>query len=721
MVRNSWLGFFMILVVLSSCGTYESHMRKGEKFLAIGEYYDASEEFKTAYRLAPAKEKKKRGTAALKQGNCCYELNYSQRAAAAYGNAMRYGIIDSLTTLHYGQMLLMNGNYKEAEKVFYAALHPEEAEKVQNVKRVKKVKKSSKEEIKDTIVRFGVSQELEQLLNAGLVSAKNAVKWKEEGSEYVVKKMAHFNSRRSDYSPMLYGDESDYIYFTSTRNEAQGDEYSGITGVKNGDIFFCQKDDKGKWTRPAPVEGGLNTENDEGTSAFTPDGSMMYLTQCASDASYPRYAQIMTSSRSDAAWGAPSKLNMSRDTLSSFAHPAISPDGEWLYFVSDMPGGKGGLDIWRVRIGGGLGGVENIGEPVNTPGDEMFPAFRQNGDFYFSSNGHPGMGGQDIYIARLDTTGHFKLEYPGYPLNSQGDDFGMTFEGVYNRGYFSSNRGDGKGWDHIYSFEKNEVVQVLKGWVYEMDGYELPQATVYLVGNDGTNLRITPKSDGSFTEVINPNVDYIMLATCKGYLNHREELRVDTVKESQEYVLQFPLPSIGVPVLIKNIFFDFDKATLRPESAASLDKLVDMLNENPNVTIELGSHTDYYGADQYNDRLSQQRAQSVCDYLIQHGIDSLRLTPKGYGEKVPKTVTKRMAERYEWLKEGNVLTEDFIKALVDKEKEDYCNQINRRTEFKVLKTTYGMFDKDGKLNEKYIPKPKKEDESQTPDDDWLSW
>lgn len=557
-----------------------------------------------------------------------------------------------------------------------------------------------------------------ELAKSGLLSAQTAQEEKNAGSRYIVKKMDVFNSRRADYSPMLFGDEYDQLYFTSTRNEAEGDELSGITGTKAGDIFVSQKDDKGKWGKPEAIVSGLNTEFDEGACCFTPDQSQMYLTQCTTDPNYPRYATIVTSNRSDAAWSKASPLEVTRDTLSSYAHPAISPDGQWLYFTSDMPGGKGGCDIWRVRITtNGLGGVENLGEPINTPGNEMFPTFRPNGDLYFSSDGHKGLGGLDIYIAKVDkNTKKFVLEHPGYPLNSQGDDFGMTFEGPHNRGYFSSNRGDGRGWDHIYSFEKPEIIQTVKGWVYEMDGYELPDALVYMVGSDGTNLKLSVKGDGSFTQVINPNVDYMMLATCKGFLNHKEELRVKPVTESEEYVLQFPLASIRVPVLIDNIFYDFDKYSLRHESTKALDELIKLLNENPNVTIELSAHCDYKGSAEYNKTLSQKRAEAVVNYLIQHGIAKDRLSPVGYGKEKPKTIRKKLTEKYPWLKEGDVLTEEFIKKL-DKDKQEICNQLNRRTEFIVLRTTYGMFDEKGNL--KNPPKAKEPEYNGSGDDGFV--
>ena len=662
-----------VCAAFSSCGA-ERNIKKGEKYLAIGEYHDAADEFKKAYSKTPAKNRDKRGQCAAKMAYCYSRINATQKAIAAYRNVIRYKQDDIYTHLEFARLLLKSGGYKEAEREFEMVL----------------------DSLPDNT-----------LARNGYISAKTAARTKEEGSRYIVKRMDVFNSRRADYSPMLYGDSYEYLYFTSTRNEAEGDELSGITGAKPGDIFFSQKDDKGKWGRPETIESGLNTEYDEGACCFTPDGREMYLTQCSSDPSYPRYATIVTSSRADAAWGKTNKVELTRDTLSSYAHPAISPDGVWLYFTSDMPGGKGGLDIWRVRLtAAGLGGVENLGDPINTPGDEMFPTFRPNGDLYFSSNGHPGLGGLDIFIAKTDKrTNKYVLEHPGFPLNSQADDFGMTFEGPHNRGFFSSNRNDGRGWDHIYSFELPEIVQTVKGWVYEMDGYELPAAQVYMVGSDGTNLRLNVKGDGSFTQVIRPDVDYMFLATCKGFLNHKEELRVDTVEESEEYVLQFPLASIRVPVLIDNIFYDFDKYTLRPESATALDELVNLLNENPNVTIELSAHCDYRGSEQYNITLSQKRAESVVNYLIEHGIASDRLTPAGYGKGKPKIIRKKLTEKYPWLHENDTLTEAFIRNL-DEEKQEICNQMNRRTEFIVLRITYGMFDEEGKL--KNVPEPKKD-------------
>ena len=654
------------LLLLAGCGA-EKNMKKAEKFMAIGEYYDAALQYKQAYSKTPPKERDRRGLIAGKMAVCYRKINSTPKAVAAYRNMVRYNKATVDDRLELGRQLLKNGDYKQAAEQFRVVL----------------------DSMPDNV-----------LARNGLLSAQQAPAWKKQGSRYTVKRMDVFNSRRAEYSPMLSGDQFDQLYFSSTRNDATGDELSGITGTKNGDIFVSQKDDKGKWSKPEVVNGGLNTEADEGASCLSPDQREMYLTQCVTDPSYPRYAQIVKSNRSDAAWGKASSVELTKDTLSCFAHPAVSPDGQWLYFVSDMPGGKGGLDIWRVRItSAGYGGVENLGEPINTPGNEMFPTFRPNGDLYFSSDGHPGMGGLDIFIAHPGKTGRYVLEHPGYPLNSQGDDFGMTFEGVKNRGFFSSNRNDGRGWDHIYSFVNPEIVQSVKGWVYEQEGYELPAAQVYMIGSDGTNLKVGVKSDGSFEKELTPGVEYMFLATCKGFLNHKEELKVVPMNDSHEYVLQFPLASITAPVLIDNIFYDFNKATLRPESQTALDELVKLLNENPNVTIELSSHCDYKGSSAYNKLLAQRRAESVVNYLVDKGIARDRLSPVGYGKEKPKTIRKKLTEKLTWLKEGDVLTEEFIKKL-DPDKQEICNQLNRRTEFIVLRTTYGLLDENGQLKPK---------------------
>lgn len=657
-IKHRIVAFITIICALLvvSCSNDNIAFNKGEQHYALGEYYQASIYFKKAYSRTSPKDKPKRALRAFKMGECYRHINYGQKALAAYQNAVRYKIQDSLALFHLARLQLKAGQYKQAEENLRLYLEKDSGN---------------------------------ELAQSGLLSCELAPQWKASPNLYKVKKEQLFNSRRTDYSPMLLGDESDMLFITSTRNQSKGDEISGITGAKYADMFVARKDENKKWKQVEEIDSEINTDYDEGACCFSPDGKTMYFTRCSSDPDYPRYAEIWESTRSDASWSSPKKCEISKDTLSSYAHPAVSPDGEWLYFVSDMPGGEGGFDIWRTRIvSSGFGGVENMGRPINTSGDEMFPTFKPTGELYFSSDGHPGMGGLDIFKATNDSISGWIVENQQFPLNSSADDFGMTFEGLHNRGFFCSSRNDGKGWEHIYSFEYPEILQTVTGWVYEKDGYELPEGLVYMVGNDGTNEKISVKGDGSFTQVVKPGVDYVFLGTCKGYLNVRQQLRVEPSEESEEYTLQFPLPPINIPVLIDNIFYEFDKATLTPESTESLDKLVVMLNENPNITIELSSHCDYRGNDSYNLPLSQRRAESVVTYLIEKGINSDRLTAVGYGEERPKQVTKKLAETYVFLAEGDTLTEDFILKHNDEEQE-VCNSLNRRTEFKVLRTTYG--------------------------------
>ena len=651
------IGFTALLLIITGCGA-DNYARKAEEYYAIGEYYDAAEEFKKAYSNTPVKEKAKRGERAWKMAECYRRIGYSAKAAGGYQNAVRYKAGGAEATLRLAQMQHWMGKYNDAIKNY-------------------------------TLYLDSVPSSMEA--QVGLEGCRQASVWKKKGSLYSIKKQPILASRRADYSPALYGSEWDQLYFSTTRQQAKGEELSGITGVKMADIFFSQKDDKGKWSKPETIEGEVNTEYEEGACSFSPDGKKMYFTRCTHDPNYPRYAIIMSSNRSDAAWSKPEEVKISNDTLSTFAYPAISPDGKWLYFSSDMPGGQGGMDLWKVSLDDyGYGVPENLGPKINTFGNEVFPSFRANGELYFSSDGHPGMGGLDLFRAEQDSANHWTTTNLGSPMNSAGDDFGMTFEGLHNRGFFSTNRGNGRGWDQIMSFECPEIVQSIKGWVYEKDGYELPEALVYMVGNDGTNLKLSVRSDGSFVQEVKPNVNYVLLGTCKGYLNHKQEISIDTSSVSREHVLQFPLASMTAPVLIRNVFYEFDSADLTDNSTIALDSLALLLTENPGITIELSSHCDYRGRDDYNLRLSQRRAESVVNHLISKGLPAERMIPVGYGESRPKVVTRRIAEQNPFLQVGDTLTEAFILALPEEAQQEVCNALNRRTEFRVMRTTFGL-------------------------------
>lgn len=648
-----------LLLTAVAAGCRTPKLSEADAQFQRGEYYDASVTYKKVYnKLRKKEERPQRGEVAFKIGRCYRLLNMSARASAAFQNALRYEYPDSTTHFMLAQALHADGKYAAALRSY------------------------------DKYLEFCPDDSLAINCAEGCRTAQEI---RARGSRYVVKQAKLFNSRRADFCPMYLGADCDQIYYTSTTEKATGDKKSEITGMKNADVFFSKKNEKGEWERPEPVEGELNTEFDEGIVAFSPDAQTMYLTKARRELNAPTSVEIYTSTRSDAKWSAPVKFEITADTLSTFGHPAVSPDGEYLYFVSDMPGGYGGKDIWRISLKERQGSLVNLGPDINTEGNDDFPYVRSDGSLYFSSDGHPGMGGLDIF--RATAVGdpadlRWKVENMGFPINSAGDDFGITF-GKGEDGFFSSNRGDARGYDHIYSFEYDPVRITIEGLVMDKDEEPVKNAIIRIVGNDGSNQKEVARDDGSFSFALQRGVKYVMLAGAKGYLNQKQEFASDSTMEDANYWVEFILPSISKPSVVENIFYDYDKADLRSESKTALNELIAVLHDNPNVTIEMASHTDRWGSDAYNINLSERRAKSVVDYLVENGISRDRLQPHGYGKSRPKTVTKRIARLYPQFKEGDILTEEFIKTLSE-EDQQAADQINRRTEFSVLSLTYNM-------------------------------
>lgn len=648
--------FLLIVSSLYSCKS--AKLSDAEEKQRIGEYYEAAAIYRKVYTKTSPKKRDLRGYIAYRMAECNRLINNTGKATSAYMNAIRYDYPDSTVYLRMGQMLQKTGRYPEAIKNY------------------------------DIYMENDPSNLL--AIN-GIQGCELAPGWKKNPTRYEVRRMDKFNSRRGEFSPMLAGDKYDQLYFASSRSKDKDAKVSAITGQNNNNLFLVKQDEKGAWLAPVELEDEVNTEYDEGTPSFSPDGNTMYYTYCAQDPEGPRTAEIYISTRSSAKWGKGTRATIVKDSVTALGHPSISPDGKYLYFVSDAVGGFGGKDIFRARVAGNdFGPMENLGEEINTPGDEMFPYVRDSVTLYFASNGHPGMGGLDLFKATQDSTGKWNVENLGAPINSMADDFGITFAGKEERGFFCSNRNDARGYDHIYSFERPTITIFIEGIVNDVDEYPIEDATVRIVGKDGLNVKVPVKKDGTYRVELERDIRYVMMASARGYLNQNYELHTGPEEKNETYIVDFFLSPISKPVVIDNIFYDFDKATLRPESKKALDEMIKMLNDNPNVTIELGAHTDRKGTDQYNERLAQRRAQSVVDYLIAGGIEAARLEAKGYGESVPKTINKKMAKQFDFLKEGDVLTEEFILALPP-EQQEIADQINRRTEFKVLRTNYNLF------------------------------
>lgn len=675
------------MLALNGCGI-KTKIKRADRMYAIGEYYDAAEVYRQVYpRISSKKERELKARIAFNQGEC-YRILNQPRAVNAYQNAVRYHYADSIAYLRWAQCLQYQGKYKEAEKAFtqYLTSYPD-----------------------DYVAR------------GGLYACRQMSEWKKNPGRQQVSLAKELNLKKtSNCAPAFIGEDGDALMFTSNRAASKHTDTkkmqrnSPVTGTQVFKLYSTRRNVNGQWEEITLAEGlygeaeeensesNDSTETKTGTQelgicSFTADGKTMYFTYSQPKAGEDLGAKIYVSQRAGGEWGEASEVKLFADSSITVGHPAINGTGDTLYFSSDAPGGLGGKDLWMAEKEGDewLTPV-NMGASINTACDEMFPCIRHDGTLYFSSNGHPGYGGLDLFqaipTAEKDSNGIpvYELYNMAMPMNSNGDDFGITFEGTTDNGFFSSNRGQKKGLDQIYRFILPEMVFMVEGMVTDNNGDPIGDGTIRLVGNDGTNQKIQTRRDGTYSMKLNKEAKYVMLATSRGYLNERQQLDTYGLTDSKTYKQNFTLAPISKPVTMHNIFYEFGKWDLTPESETGLNQLVKLLNDNPNITIELSAHTDMKGDSIRNQRLSEKRAESVVTYLIKAGIEQERLTPVGYGKYKPVVVDQALNSQYPFMPIGQVLSPDFILTLSD-EQQEICNQVNRRTEFKVLRTTYKLY------------------------------
>ncbi len=678
-----------MLFTLSSC-SIQQRVKRADKKFAIGEYYTAADLYKSCYsRLSTKKDRELKGYVAYKQGEC-YRLINNPRAANCYQSALRckYHLQDSTIFLHAGQALQYQGKYKDAAKSYdlYLEKHPD-----------------------DYVAR------------AGKYACTKIEEWKKESTRYKISEAKAFNQRRtSNFAPMFIGSNTDALMFTSNRQEkAKGGTKkikrpSNVTGQQLFQLYQTRKNAAGEWEDIELAEGLYNPEAEDskqendttgggkqagtaemGVCCFSKDGRTMYFTYSKPINGQDLGAKIYKSERASGEWGEAQEVKLFADSSITVGHPALSNSGDTLYFVSDAEGGEGGKDIWMAEQDGGEWvNAQPLGKGINTSSDEMYPYIHEDGSLYFASNGQPGYGGLDIFKAVRDTavtdSTVWLLYNMGAPFNGAGDDFGITFAGDSQDGFFSSNRNDKKGYDKIYRFWLPEMEFYAEGVVNDEEGNPLSEARLRLVGSDGTNSKVNARRDGTYKIKLKRDVKYVMLATARGHLNAKEQWNTLNLKDSKTYTMNFALSPISRPVKMENVFYEFGRWELTQASEAELQKLVKLLNDNPNITIELSAHTDLVGNESFNQELSQKRAQSCCDYLIRNGIEKERLTPVGYGKSKPVVCDKALNKQYPFIPIDQALDEAFILSL-PADKQEVCNQINRRTEFKVVKTTYKLY------------------------------
>ena len=647
--------------------------------LAFGrkQYTEAADRYKKAYRKV-RRNKDERNRISFQMGECYRLIGLTKRAEPYYKRLLKteYPNTHPELYLYMAETYKMNEKFKDAIEMYEAY-----SQRVPGDPRGP----------------------------LGVETTQQIQEWMENPSKYQLTMLKKINSTKdSDFGATWLNNNYNEIIFTSTRDAATGKEKDGITGQEFADFFTSKQDRKGDWSTPvlADEAENINTQASEGTPFMNSKYTKLYFTRCQNGAHRKNGCQIMVAGKSGGSFSEARPVEIAGvDTLDIVGHPTLSSDELIIYFAAERKGGFGGNDIWvamRDNTTEPFKHPFNLGERINTPGNEVFPFLRYDTTLYFASDGHGGMGGLDIFVSSMDTSGQWgEPRNLKYPINSIGDDFAIVFHPTDERGFISSNRGNSRGLDNIYYFEEPPVLFTFSGTVKDAKTKQYASnAAVRLIGSDGSNIMTRTNEKGYFnfsdsqinknttydiTIQINKNTTYDITIDKDNYFTLTAQQTTIGLEFSKDIVQDFDIEPIPQePIMLPDILYDLGKWDLKPQFEDSLQGLIETLQVNPTITIELASHTDARDTDERNDILSQKRAQSVVDYLIIRGIDPHRLTAKGYGERVPRTIQKDMTVRGYTFKAGTRLTEDFINKLPNNDVREAAHQMNRRTEFRIL-------------------------------------
>jgi len=656
-----------------------------------GEYNKAIPLYKKAYTKIRRKDKKKKPEIAFKIGDCYRRMNFNKDAETWFKRAIMGKYQVPLVYLYYGDMLRYNNNASDAMIQYqeYKKLMPDDPR-----------------------------------ANNALKSLTLFAEQQKKQSKYIIENLKAVNTRDGDFGVSYAKEDYTQIYFTSSRTAAKGDKISGVTGVEFTDLFQSRRDRKGVWSEPTPVDT-INSDYDDGSACFNSNHTTVIFTRCPKVKGAKYGCQLFTAQLQQESWSKPIQITLFQDSTVSVGHPTLSPDELKLYFAADKRDGHG-KDIWVAKRNSKSDAWDapvKLPKPINTQGDEMFPFCRFDTTLYFSSNNMEGLGGLDIYKASLKEDMSWEVTNLGYPMNSPQDDFGIIFESEREAGMFCSSRTGGVGGDDIYMFNVPPVLYTLVGIVKDIEtGKPIQGATIKLEGSNGIINDEMSGNNGEFKFNLKGSTDYLITSTKTNFLKGKTKETTKGLEKNTELkvelLMRYVPPALtdnngnngsntfgnntngnntngggngadtSFTIELENVYYDLNQWIPRKESYVSLDVLVEILKDNPSVTIELRSHTDFRGSDIDNDTLSQKRAQSVVDYLIVKGIDSERLYPRGYGETRPRMVDSETAKKYPFLKIGARLDATYINSMPDTEKKEICHLLNRRTEFMILRWDY---------------------------------
>jgi peptidoglycan-associated lipoprotein len=595
------------VLLLSSCADY--HLRQGNRLFKEYAYSEAIPEYQKALR------KKSSFTAELGIAESNRLMNNTVKAEEGYAKVVESSQAEPIHKFRYAQLLMINGKHAAAKPWLEAYL-----------------KDNPKDEAAEDL----------------LISCDKVDDLKKDSLRYTVE-LSKLNSGESNFSPTVYKDG--VVFTTDRKGKSKSKGISLIPSVYSWtgrpflDMYFSKPDKSGGWSTPEALKGDVNGLYHDGPAAFSGD-TIMYFTRNNYMGRKTKLGtdevvnlKIYESRYRNNTWTQVQEFPFNSDNYST-GHPTLTKDGNTMYFVSDMPGGLGGTDIWMTqKVDGKWTAPVNMGAKVNTPYNEMFPSLFADTLMYFSSQGHTNLGGLDIFTMVKRDGQWTDPENIGYPINTSYDDFGVSMTDSAVGGLFSSNRGSNTMLDNIYTFKLNDLHFTLNGIVVEKPT-QLPLSDVKIelinkATGEVVNNAVT-LMDGKFMFKLDRNTDYIVAANKEGYYKVSEEVSTvgKKVSEDMNMTLKLEMEKIIVnkPIAIENIYYDYDKWDIRPDAAEGLDKLVTMMKEYPAILIELSSHTDSRGNDAYNQKLSEKRAQSAVDYIVAHGIDKDRIVAKGYGE-----------------------------------------------------------------------------------------
>ena len=642
--------------------------REAELAERRGEYHRAAELYRRLYTQTPAKQASERARLAFRAGENARRTRAFASAHTSYLAALRHHYPDSLLLLRLSETSLGVGAPEQAKAFALRYLSHD-----------------------------STSREARRVLESASLALSHNPSTTAH-SIYKVERADHLSSTRSDYG-VTYSPEGKVIYLTSTRPLGGSPKSSSpITGEGLGRIYALRQGANGIWERRLDTLAGLgHPQSDLGTPTLSPDGRTMYLTLAVQGQEGTHTARIYRSTLGvEGRWSEAEPVDLLSDSTVLVAHPSLSPSGRVLFFVSDLNSGKGGKDLYRVELVDGIpGALYNLGAEVNTPSDELYPYAVSDSLLYFASDGHVGLGGLDIYRAQLLPSGRYEVTHLPAPINSPADDYGLApaprvselepTGRLLEVGFLASSRDDQRGRPHLYRFERARIETLIEGLVLDREGYPIPGATLRLVGNTAEDQirAVTTDAEGSYRLSASADIDYVMLASAPGYLNQYVRLHTDPSDSSEVYTVDFYLTSRETTEQLRELYYAFDSAEILPESTPALEALLRLLEDNPEVVIELTAHADRIGSDSYNTTLSERRAHAVLSYLTSRGIAEGRLRSRGYGKSHPFVVTRRVAEEHPFLEVGQALDEAFI-ATLPEEQQAKCDALNRRTELRVL-------------------------------------